>query len=149
METLPRHYIFGIIMFVFIILTGLYMINDLRNEVPGLLDSEDKDDFDKFNLTFNQFDKINESISNIQSNVENPAGDEEGLLGKFGMLESLISSAWNTLKLLVNSLSFMNDVFAGLTTIFGVPAFIPTLLILVVVVLIIFAIYSAIFQKDI
>jgi len=144
-EILPRHYIIGIIMFVFFILGVISLITEFDNADANFMDSNDDDDFVKFNRTFNKLDDINESVNNIKDNVIDADVDE----GTFGVLNSLINSAWNTLKLLFNSLSFMNSVFEGLSEIFGIPSWVSTLLILLVVVVIAFAIYSALFQTQV
>ena len=141
-EVLPRHYIFGIIAFTFIIVGGGVMLSEFTSVNPTLLDDPK---YTKFNNSFNTLNDITSSVDGIQSGINGTSVDS----GTFGVLNGLINSGWNSLKLLYTSLGFMNDVFRGLTTSFGIPAFIPTLLILFVSVLISFAIFSAIFQREI
>lgn len=141
-EVLPRHYIIGIILFTFIIVGGISMLSMMNTEQSGFTDDSR---FQNFNNTFNVMDDVTTEVGDLQSGIENAETD----FGVFGVLNSLISSAWNTLKLLFSSFGFMDAVFGGLTTVFGVPAWIPTLIGLLVVVLLAFAIYSAIFQREI
>jgi hypothetical protein len=68
--------------------------------------------------------------------------------GVFGVLNSLIQSAWQILKLMFSSLAFMTTVWGGLYTIFGVPVWVGALIGSLAIILIGFTIYSAIFQKD-
>lgn len=144
-EILPRHYIIAIIFFVFVILGGLYCINEMIADKPTFLSSGDADELGKFNQSFNKLADINESISNIQESIQNAETD----FGIFGVLNSLINSAWNSLKLLYTTLSFMNSAFSALENIFGIPYWIPMLIILVFVVIIAFGIYKMIFKAEV
>lgn len=141
-EILPRNYIFGIIIFTLFIVGGVSMLADLQAADPTFIDAEK---YNQFNRTFNKVDELGSSVNNLQSNIENSETD----LGFFGVLNALISSAWNTLKLMFGSFGFMNDVFMGTHEIFGVPAFIISIVFMFITVIIAFSIYSAIFQRDI
>jgi len=141
-EILPRHYLIGIILFTLFIVGGVSILAEFRNSDAGFGDS---DRFNEFNQTFNKLTEVTESTETIEDNIVNAEVDE----GIFGVLNSLISSGWQTFKLLFTSFGFMEDALAGLTTFFGVPAWIVTLIILLVTVVIAFAIYSAIFQREI
>lgn len=141
----PKSYIIGIVMFVFFILGGVYILNEVRNEDTTFINSNELDDYNKFNQTFNKLDDINDSVRGIQRNIENAQSD----FGLFGVLNSLINSAWNTLKLLFESFGFMDSVFDGLGSIFGVPEWVSTLLLLIPIIIIAFAIFRAIFKTEI
>lgn len=141
-EMLPRHYLIGIVIFTFFMIGGMSILSQYIAVDP---DYGDADKIEQFNRTFNVLDNVNTEIGNLQDNVESASTD----FGTFGVLNSLISSAWNSLKLLLSSFSFMNSVFYGLNTFFGIPAWIPGLIILLITILIVFAIWSAIFQRDI
>ena len=144
-EILPRHYIVAIIFFVFVILSGIYLVNEMIADKPDFLDSNDADEFLKFNESFNKLEDINKSVSNIRENIEGADTD----LGIFGVLNSLINSAWNTVGLLFQSLSFMNSAFYALENIFGIPGWVPTLIILVFIIIIAFGIYKMIFKAEV
>lgn len=139
---LPRHYITGIIIFTLMIVSGVYIVAEFNRGNPGQIDSTD---LVRFNRTFNKLSDVEDSVGSLQDNIENAPQD----WGIFGVLNSLIKGAWNTMSLLFSSFGFMTDVFNGLATYFGVPAFVPALIGLLVVSMLAFAIYSAIFQRDI
>lgn len=141
-EILPRHYIIGIIFFVLIIVSGIGMIDIFQQTNESFIDGEQ---YHKFNNTFNVMSELTTEVSSLRSGVEGASTD----FGLFGVLNSLISTSWNTLKLLINSFSFMDAVFGGLYTVFGIPAYIGNMIILAVTVILLFAIFSAIFQRDI
>lgn len=142
MEVLPRHYILGIVIFMFFIIGGITLINNFSNDNDDFLEA---DKYDKFNKTFNKLSIIDAKVDTLESGVKNANTD----MGLFGVLNSLINSAWNTLKLLTESLNFMDTVFEGLSTIFGVPIWVSQVIIMIVTIIIVFAIYSAIFQREI
>lgn len=141
-EILPRHYITGIIIFTFFILGGMAVVSELNAKNPNFIDD---DKYDSFQDTFNVYDNVTAEVGTLRSNIEDADTD----FGAFGVLNSLISSAWQSLKLLFTSFGFMDAVFRGLETFLGIPAWVSTLVILLATVLLVFAIFSAIFQRDI
>jgi hypothetical protein len=146
-EILPRHYLYGILFFGFIIVSGMMIINEFYK---ASISSGNNINFDSgnerigYNQTFNKFSKINETMSSFKSGISISDND----VGLFGVLNGLIQSSWSTLKLLLSSFGFMDDVFVGLSDQFGIPAYIPVFIIMFIMVTIAFAIYSLIFAKD-
>jgi len=141
MASLPRHYIFGLLIFTFFIVGGVSIISLFQDVNPDFIDQEK---FTTFNDTFNVMPDLVTEVGNIQDGIENADTN----FGVFGVLNSLISSAWQSLRLLFQSFSFMTTAYRGLSTLFGVPTWVPTLIGLFVTVLIAFAIFSVIFQRD-
>jgi len=142
-EILPRHYIIGIILFTLFIVGGIAMIGEFRNDDPTFVDN---DKYTSFNNTFNVYNNITEEVVDLKVGVENSTSTEFGALG---VLSSLISTSWQTLKLIVKSLDFMDVAFTGMASFLGIPSWVGGLIILLVTTLLVFAIYSAIFQRDI
>lgn len=140
-EILPRHYIIGIIMFTFFIVGGVSLLSIFNDSNPTFT-SDDK--FTEFNQSFNVLDDVTDQVDSLEGSITEADTD----FGLFGVLNALISSAWQALKLLFSSLSFMDNVFGGLASIFGVPTWIPAIVILIITVVLAFAIFSAIFQRD-
>jgi hypothetical protein len=137
----PSQYIIGIVLFCFIIVGGISMLSIFADTDPTFTDD---DDFNKFNESFNVLSDVSSQVDSLESSITEADTD----FGVFGVLNSLISSSWQSLKLLFTSLSFMDDVFLGMSTMFGVPTWIPTIIVLALTVMIAFAIYSAIFQRE-
>ncbi len=138
MEEIKR-YIIGIVLFVMIIVGGVSMLSELNKSDSTFTDSED---FTQFNKSFDKLNDITEETDKLKSGVVGSKPD----LGFFGVLNSLISSVWQTEKLTSNSLNFMDSVFNAGQTIFGVPIWIGSLIISIISVIIVFAIYKAIFK---
>lgn len=140
-EILPRHYIIGIIMFTFFIVGGVSMLGIFADSDSTFTQDEK---FTQFNESFNVLNDVSNQVDSLETSITDADTD----FGVFGVLNALISSSWQALKLLFTSLSFMDGVFGGIASVFGVPSWIPAIIILIVTVIIAFAIFSAIFQRD-
>lgn len=142
-EVLPRHYVFGMIAFAFLIMAGATLIAEF-NQGEQMASSED---IQRFNNSFNKIEEVQDLTGGLQQSIEN--ADTEGNWGIFGVLNSLIASAWQTLKTFFASIGFMNAVFTALPAYFpGFPSWIPALVISIIASMIVFAIFSLIFQRD-
>lgn len=137
----PSTYITSIIVFVLFIVGGLSIMMELRASNPTYADD---DKFTEFNNTFNVYAETSEKIGDLGSGITGADSD----WGILGVLNGLILAAWQSLKLLITNWAFMNGVFYGLSTLFGVPAWISGLIILAVTTMFVFALYSAFFQRD-
>lgn len=137
----PSTYILAIIVFSFMILGGVSLMGELRKSDATFMTG---DNMDRFNDTFNVYNDLSGSIDTLQSSVTSSQND----WGVLGVLNALIGGAWNGLVMLFRSMAFMNYVFAGLG-LFGVPSWVGGLMSLAVVVIIVFAIWSAIFRSEI
>ena len=136
----PSMYIVGTIIFAFFLMSGLAMMAEFRG-VKSTFASDS--DFSNFNATFNKYEDLQASVSTTD------VGDVEPNLGAFGPLNALIEGAWNVLKNLGTTFSFMQDVYIGLTSEFGVPKFVAVILQMLVTILFAFGLYAAIFRLDI
>lgn len=139
----PSTYIAGALIFMFFMIGGITLIGVLNDE-DSTFTAGGK--FDQFNSTFVKLDDITSNIDDMEGDV---VDIDSGSFGVWGVLNSLISSAWSTIRLMFTSFTFMDDVFSGLSTVFGVPAWIPTIILALITVGLIFAIFSAIFQRDV
>lgn len=142
-DILPRHYIIGIIMFTFLIVGGLALLAEYNSYDETYIDQTK---YAEFNSTFNTYNDINEQVGGLQAGIEDAEPGQD--YGTLGVLEALISSGWNTLQLMFQSFGFMNDVFDGLSDVFGIPAWVGVLITLIITTILVFAIYAAIFQRE-
>lgn len=138
----PSTYIMGVIVFTLFVVGGVSMMTLFRDYDPTFATDQK---FADFNDTFNVYTETTDKVTDLGTGITDADTD----FGVLGVLNGLILSAWQSLKLLLTNFSFMNTVFNGLTTIFGVPSWIPALIILAVTVMFVFALYSAFFQRDI
>ena len=136
----PRHYLYGVIIFMFFIVGGMGILSIFQT-ADADFDSSSRSG--EFNRTFNKLSQVESGVGTIESSIKDADTD----FGAFGVLNALISSAWQSLKLMFTSWSFMDAVFEGMTSFFGVPAWIPLIIGLFITVTLAFAIYSLIFQQ--
>ena len=143
-EVLPRHYIYGIIVFMFFIvgITSLFTI--IQSYDSTALDDPR---YAEFNESFNRLGELNESMDALQKPLLST--EDSGQQGAFGQLNALIITAWNSLKALPTTLAFAISAMTGLVTVFGIPTWIITIIGFLVTTMILFAIWSAIFQREI
>ena len=134
----PSSYIIGIILFMLVVGSGISMIGVFRSYDSTFTDNVNYTDIV---TTFNKTEQIQDEIGGLQDDVEGGENDYD----QYGVIGSLIENSWSSIRLLGRSFSFMDDVFDGLS-IFGVPAWVTSLITLIISVMIIFAIYSLIFQ---
>jgi len=142
MSAKPSTYIVGIIIFTLFMMAGITWLTGFVSYDNTYIDGEE---FEQFNNTFNTYDDTVEQVGVIEDGITESDTD----FGAFGVLNSLISGAWQQLKLLFTSFKFMGDAITGLSTFFGVPTWMTVLAGLLITVIIAFSIWSAIFQRDI
>lgn len=136
-----KDYLIGIVLFTFVIMGGMLVITEFNNKSPVFASD---DDIVKYNSTFNTFDKITTQVDGLKGNIEDADND----FGLFGVLNSIIGSTWQAVKLFFYSFSFMDDIFYGMSTYFGVPTWVPTLIITLITIMIVFAVWSLVFNRD-
>lgn len=141
-EILPRHYLIAILLFGLVVGGGVAMLSEVRSVNPTFGES---DDLAEFNDTFAIMDEAVSRTDSLEEDMKS-LKTEQGL---FGFLNSLIGGAWNTLVLLGDSFNFMDSVFDGLYTFFGIPVWVSTVIISIITVILVFALFSAIFQRDV
>lgn len=142
-EVNPSNYIIGVTIFTLMILLGIDFIYEPA-KISGNVSYIDTGKQGDFNKSFEQYAKLNSEVGNLKSNVENANTD----FGIFGVLNSLINSAWQTLRVLISSFNFMDDAYNGLASLFGIPNYVGAILSTLVTIVIVFAIYKAIFKAE-
>lgn len=140
-DVTPSQYIIGILLFTFVIVGGISFIVMFNDDDNTFIDQEK---FTTFNESFNKLNDVTTEVNTLKTGITDADTD----FGAFGVLNSLISNAWQSLKLLFTSFSFMDSVFAGISALFGVPTWVSALIGLLITVIIVFAIYAAIFQSN-
>ena len=137
-----RDYLFGITVFMLVIGAGVGMMAIMDSN--GQKFSSDPQ-FLEFNTSFNKINEMNESVTNMRDLIEN--ADAE--IGVFGVLNALVQTVWNALRTMFTSLSFMGTALIGMTSIFGVPAWVVGIILMMITILIVVVIISAVLQHDV
>lgn len=137
-----KEYLVGIVLFTFVIMGGMLFLSEFSAHSATMRSGND---LQAFNDTFNTFDKITTQVNNLKGNIEGSDND----FGLFGVLNSIIGSTWQAVKLFFSSFSFMDSVFNGLShSPFNLPAWVPALIITLITISIVFAIWSLVFNRD-
>lgn len=136
-----KNYTIGFTVFTFYILGMISIMAIFMTSNPNFISG---DDFENFNSTFNKFYNLNESVGGLQANIED---DENKDPGQWGVLNSLISGAWQALSVTLTTLDFIPAVLVGLTSWIGIPWWITSLIIMMITIIVVYAIYGAIFQR--
>lgn len=132
-------YLYGIIFFTMFIVGSIWLMAHFSESSPAMTNSTK---YSAFNSSFNRYTELNASLGNLEDSLD--VGDGLDITDIWNLL---IGGAWQNLRLIGTSFGFMKDALLGLTTVFGVPAWIPLLLGGLITVLLIFAIWGAIFQR--
>jgi len=136
-----KKYLIGISVFTMLILGVVSTLAMFMGANPEFMPEEQ---FQNFNKTFNKYNELDTNVGNLQEGLEDPENTD---WGTFGVLNALISGAWQTLRLTVSSLSFMTTALVGAYTTFGVPLWIISILSMIITIMIVYAIYGAVFQR--
>lgn len=135
-------YLIGMIMFTFFMYGGITLLNSLRAEPEYLIDATK---IDSFSAAGEKYDQLNSTLEGLSSGILGAVPDP----GIFGVLNSIIQTAWSVMVGLPTLFSFMNAAYIDIANFFGIPVWIPSILLLVLVVIILFTILSAIFQTEV
>jgi len=136
-----KTYLAGFVIFIFIITAGVAMMSEYNAADNTFANSTD---LKYFNSTFNKFQDISSQSQNLKGNIETITPEA----GIFGVLSSLIGGAWNFVSLIFSNFAFITTALNGLEIIFGIPGWIPALIGMIITIFIGFAIYSAVFQRE-
>lgn len=142
-----QDYIIGVIYLTLIIVGGLAFMSEMRSNSPEAQISN----LDEFNDSFNKYETLQSEVTDLQNSVST---NSTGFFGQtFGAIEGLVSGAYNTLGLVFTSFSFVTStnpsnpgILYSMHTRYGVPAWFPILLVSIIIIIIVFSIYKAVFQ---
>lgn len=138
----PKTYINGLIIFTIIVVCGLTLFGILNASTGQFTNNKD---YAQFNTAMNQSTNVVLETNSLQANAQNTA---KSPLGVLGFIDTVGFGVWGTLSMLANSLGFMSAVWTYSISFFGLPPIIGDLISGLVVVLIIFGIYSLIFRVN-
>jgi len=137
----PRDYLIGIIIFSLLITAGVELVT-LFNRADTSFVEDTK--FSSFNDTFNIRSDAEQSVSDIRDSIIT-----KNLPSPITFISTMFLTAFQALMSLFSSLLFMNAVFTGLSTVFGIPVWATTGIISLVTIVLVFSIIAALLQRDI
>ena len=146
-KALPRDLWYGFIIFTLIIVGGVSLMGEFNSYDSNYLQGDASgSNFEQFNNSFNQLDEVTDQTNAIKETFQ-PEDDKP--ISALGALNALVLGSWNVLVGMFGSITFMTNALTGLTNSFGVPAWIMGIIGLLIIILISFSIWSAVFQREI
>lgn len=139
-EVTPKTYIYGFIVLVLLVAGGSVYMASFAVDKPSFIDNPS---FRAFNESFNRVNDIDDASKTFKGVVN---GTDANQFGVFGVIDGLINSVWGTFKTIYATLDFTTDSFKALSSVFGVPSWIITILVSLVLIMIAFSIFGWIFQ---
>jgi len=131
--------------------TGLINLMSIANQEESNFLSEDADSntFADINTTFGGvLDQVASETDDLSGAIQNSSSESTGL---FGFVDTLVNSAYSTLQTIFGSFSFMGDILDGITGeggLLGLPEWVKTGLWSMILIILIFGIYSLLFKTD-
>ncbi len=133
-----KAYMIGVILFICIMVGGIFVMGGFLSSNPSLDSSQD---IERFNNTFELSNQITTSVNGISSNIQDATTSDPGILG---WINVFFNSAFRGLAAIGGTLNFMVVAAVEGSTMFGIPGFLIGLLTLIITVIIGFAIWAAI-----
>lgn len=139
-----QNLLIGGIVFVLILSGGVIFVSSLYSAFGGGIDSTNQ--ISEFNRTLNKAEQVTSAANNIRSSIDSVNSNEAGVLG---WINALFGSIYYTLKTTISSLSFIGTAIEESVSYFGYDIVTPlvTLVGLIVVIIIAFAIWSAVTRQ--
>lgn len=143
MTALPRTYLYGIVIFTLIIVGGVAMIKEFQDTKSDFMDQTE---YSMFNKSFNKYSELSTQVGGLENKVTNASIDQ----GTFGVVNSLIQTTWQGIKLITINFDFMDSAILAFSTTFGMNIefvnYAVSLVLLLITIMIIFSIIGAILQ---
>ena len=136
-----KSYMIGIVVFIVIITSGVFIIGTFSVSDPTL---DNHNDIGQFNNTLNKANEITLTVNSMDQSIKDVSEENTG--GLLGWLNVLVGTAFKGLKAIGSSLGFVSTAATESASFFGVPTFIVTLCLLIITIIIVFAIWSAIMR---
>jgi len=136
-----KYLLYGFVGLMFFILTGLFLVGSLGTTGEFAKDA----DYVAFNKSFNRVQEFESGVGSLKASVNSQ--NTSSTIGDIGLISSLISQSWNSLKLLFTGFDFVTAIFQVSGTMFHIPVFVVTLATLVITLTIVFGILYLIFNQ--
>ena len=139
---------FGFIIFTFFVVGGVWLMLELQGTHLGSPSSNaftSHPKFAEFNNTFNIEGNLDNEIGRLQDATNTSTTN----WGPLGVLNSLIGTVWNSLRLMFSAVTTMTGVFTAGLTVFGIPAWVGGMMLMMITILVVFGIYTVVFQKEV
>ena len=152
MGTPLRDYVIGGILFtlcitiVFASITMLDQGDPLTDGGTSITSFADDDSMSKFNRSFNKIDALVGNVSSLHDSIKQTKPVTDTSIVSLGA--AFVSSIFGAVRVIIFMIPFMDSVYDGFIAHFGIPIFVGTIIKMIAIVFLVFAIISLIFGKD-
>ena len=137
-------YLIGVIIFTMLTLGVVALVNNMVSST-GDNTFLNNSNYENFTTTFNKQAQLEADIKKLKNDTYNSSpGEDSGLLSS---INSLIKTGFSGVKFMLSSFSIMTGAYLGLSSIFGLPDWVSSLISVLITSLILFAIYKLIFRS--
>lgn len=153
-RTLLRDVFFGALIFAMLSAGVVGLLNLVTTdcekegcETINLFRDSNREEVELFNRTFNIQNRIMDNVSTLRTQIEELTAEPD--LNAITLSVAFVKSAWVSIKTIIRSFGFMTTAIGGLESFLGIPTWFTVLAIGVLTTILIFAILSMIFGKNI
>lgn len=145
--TKPGNFVIAGGVFILIIFVGTWLISSGAEEDPSWVDA---DTLAAYNNTFNSYVEYNQKVAALESQTRGASGaSEESLWGDaFSFINNLFSAGWNTIKLIGKNFGFIYDIFTGVSSVFGIPTWLTSIVVSLLIAMLAFGLLSLVFGRE-
>jgi len=133
-----QSYIIGVILSIVVATGGILIMTDFLDAKPNL---DSVNDLGDFNDSFSKANEVTDAVDGMSNSIEDVSESNAGILG---WLNALVGSIFDGIKAIFKSFSFVESSASDAGIIFGIPAVLIGLIVLIITIIIVFAIWSAI-----
>ena len=133
-----KYYVIGVIFLVVVVGGGMFMMGSIRSIDPTI---DPSNDVGYINNTMNQASGLTNAVNGIGDSVNSVSNSNTGILG---WLNALIGSAYNGLSAIGSSFGFIGTMVPILSQYLGIPVFLTSLILLVIIIIIAFGIWAVV-----
>lgn len=140
LETLQLAFIFAL----FIILGGTFFISII---IPNKSELDNEQHYKMVANWSQKYENVNSDFSKVRNITSDESASDDKLISTFGKLNALITSVWSMLTQIYGSFSYMFTIVTEMGDLIpGIPSWMPTLAILSIIIIVGYAIMSAVLQ---
>jgi hypothetical protein len=136
--TAPQDFLIGIILMSMVVSAAVLVMGAFINDNPSM-DTENLNF--NFNRSYNKLAEASAAGNSIRSGLTNASNSN-----RVTVLENIFNAGYNTLVSFVTSLGFVSDFFAGFDTLLGLPNFVGSGLLSIVIITVVFGVLYALLK---
>ena len=142
-DSKPRHYVIGILVFMLIITSGIFIIDSVQEDH---IDFVEPDKYEEFKQAYDKREQSQNMVEGLKKQLQEK--QDPSVLDIIGMF---FLSGFQILVSLFTSLDFMNTVIQQGFAVFNfiIPYYLAGIITSIITAIIVFSIVSAILQRDI